>query len=184
MSSQRLRWVRLSAVGVALGAALLLLGALGFQYLADLAPCPLCVYQRVPHALAIPLALAALLSAPRGGITAEALLAAAGLVIAAGAGLALYHVGIEERWWAGPTACSGAGLGLPSTVGDLERALSDTPIVACDTVAWSLFGISLAGFNAIFSTLLAGLALLPIARRLFERKSDAGAEKAEKAQVV
>jgi disulfide bond formation protein DsbB len=174
-------WVSLA---LALGPALLFGGALGFQYLGDLPPCELCIYQRVPLALAIPLALAALATRKREEATAEGFLAAAGIVIAIGAGIAVYHLGIEQRWWLGPTACTGFGSAIPGSVEDLQSALRGARIVPCDVVPWSLFGISLAGFNAIFSALLAALALLPGLRRLFGRKADDGTEKAKSREVA
>lgn len=127
-----LRWC---ALGVAAGSALLLAGALGFQYFANLPPCELCIYQRIPHALAIPLAFGTLVMLKRGGATGEALLAAAGLVIALGAGIALYHVGVEEHWWTGPTACSSAsaGPGSAAPIKDLAQAMREAPIVSCES---------------------------------------------------
>jgi disulfide bond formation protein DsbB len=181
---KRERTLRWCALGIALGSALLLAGALGFQYLGHLPPCELCLYQRVPHAFAIPLALAALATRKRDGGSAEGFLAAAALVLAAGAGLAIYHLGIEEHWWAGPQSCTGTGAGIPASVEELADAMRKAQIVACDVVAWSLFGISLAGFNAIFSTILAGLGFAPVLQRIFLRKSHDGTREAESKQVV
>jgi disulfide bond formation protein DsbB len=64
-------------------------------------------------------------------------------------GLALYHVGVEQHWWAGPTSCSG-GLGTVRSVEDLAAMLSKPiDIPSCDKVAWSLFGVSMAGYNVL-----------------------------------
>jgi disulfide bond formation protein DsbB len=172
------------ALGVAVGSALLLSGALAFQYLGDLPPCTLCVYQRVPHAIAIPLALAAIATRKRAGGTGEGFLAAAALVLAAGAGIAVYHLGIEEHWWAGPQTCTGTGSAFPDSVEALRDALRNARIVPCDVVPWSLFGISLAGFNAMFSALLVGLGIAPLWRRVFGRKSHDGTRSAESKQMV
>jgi disulfide bond formation protein DsbB len=171
------------ALGVAFGSALLLAGALGFQYLGQLPPCELCLYQRVPHVFAIPLAVAALATRKRGGATAEGFLAAAGFVIAAGVGLALYHVGVEEHWWTGPSTCTGTGA-FPDSFESIEEAMRRARIIACDVPAWTLLGISLAGYNAIFSTILAGLGFAPVLQRLCGRKSNAGARQADNKQVV
>ncbi len=182
--AERERTLLWCALGIAWGSALLLAGALGFQYLGHLPPCELCVYQRVPHALAIPLALAGLATRKRPGGSAEGFLAAAALVLAAGAGLAVYQLGIEEHWWAGPQSCTGTGAAFPASVEELNDAMRRARIVACDVVAWSLFGISLAGYNAIFSVILAGLGFAPVLQRLFGRKSHDGTREAESKQVV
>lgn len=130
------------------GSAALLLGALAFQYLGGLAPCHLCLLQRWPHAIAVALAMVFLVL-PRRFL---ALLAA--LAVAVGAAIAVYHVGVELTWWAGPTSCTAPDPGTMSA-GDLMNQILDTPLVLCDQVAWSLWGISMAGWNAILSALLA-----------------------------
>ena len=137
------------------------------QYGFGLRPCQLCLYQRVPYGLTIFLALLALglrLGARLSGLVL--LLCAAAFL--GDAGIALYHVGVEQHWWAGPSSCSG-GLGTVRSVEDLAALLSKPiDIPSCDKVAWSLFGISMAGYN-----LLAGIALAAFsavsARRLMER---------------
>jgi disulfide bond formation protein DsbB len=138
------------ALGAMAGSAALLLGALAFQYLGGLAPCPLCIWQRWPHAIAIALGLV-LLAWPRRWLAALA-----GLAVLAGAGIGVYHVGIEQGWWAGPATCTAPE---PGTVdaGELLDRILETPVVLCDEIAWSLLGISIAGWNAILSLGLAWL---------------------------
>ena len=67
-----------------------------------------------------------------------------------------YHAGVEYKWWLGPQACT--GVSLPTST-DLNN-LSPDEIVRCDEVPWALFGISLAGFNFLFSLVGAALAAL------------------------
>lgn len=142
--------LRREGLGLAAGSAALLIGALGFQYIGGLAPCHLCLLQRVPHALAIVLGLT-LVALPRRGI---ALLGT--VVMAVGVGLAGYHVGVEQGWWPGPTSCAAPVPGAMSS-GDLLNQILATPVVLCDQIAWSLWGISMAGWNGIASLLLAML---------------------------
>lgn len=137
----------------ATGSVLLLLGALAFQYIGGLAPCEMCVWQRWPHAVAI--------VAGGLGITLlwrqRRVLAALGAAAMAGsAGLALFHVGVEQGWWEGLTACAGGSVEGLST-DDLMAQIMEAPLVRCDEVAWSLFGISMAGWNGLFSLGLAAL---------------------------
>jgi disulfide bond formation protein DsbB len=138
------------ALGPLLGSLALLLGAFAFQYLGGLAPCPLCIWQRWPHAIAVGLGLM-ILAWPRRGL---ALLA--GLAVLAGAGIGLYHAGIEQGWWPGPTTCTAPEPGAVPA-GELLDQILATPVVLCDQVAWSLLGISMAGWNAILSLGVAGL---------------------------
>jgi disulfide bond formation protein DsbB len=138
-----------------------------FQYRRDLAPCPLCLYQRGPYFAAVPLTILALVIRREGFAIGwrQVVMAVVALGFAAGAAVAVYHVGIEQHWWAGPTACSGANVGAQS-VDELRAALMATPVVRCDQVAWSLLGVSLAGFNVLISL---GLAILSAWAALLRR---------------
>ncbi|MEM1345354.1 MAG: disulfide bond formation protein B [Pseudomonadota bacterium] len=134
-----------------LGSALLLAGAFAFQYLGGLAPCPLCLWQRWPHAVAI--AVAALAVTVLWRVSRQVSLVG-GLVMLGGAGLGGYHVGIERGWWPGPGTCSApdpAGL----SASELFDQIMATPVVRCDEVAWDFLGISMAGWNALASLALA-----------------------------
>jgi disulfide bond formation protein DsbB len=138
------------ALGPLVGSAALLLAALGFQYLGGLAPCPLCVDQRWAHVAAIVIGLL-LLAWPR-----RFLAVFAGLAMLVGVGIAVYHAGIEQAWWPGPTTCTAPEPGAVSS-GELLDRILETPVVLCDQIAWSFLGISMAGWNAILSLVLAYL---------------------------
>jgi len=141
-----------AAIAIAAGAAATILGAWFFEYGLGLKPCPLCLDQRIPYYVAIPLAAvvaaAALRSAPRGTIVAGLGLLA--IIMAISAGLGAYHSGIEWKWWAGPRDCSGPLDSLGSTK-DLLQDLATMSPVRCDQAAWRFLGLSLAGWNAIIS---------------------------------
>ena len=144
-----------------LGASALLFGALGFQYLGGLAPCEMCFWQRWPHLAAIGLGLLALLL--RRSAWRRALVMLAGVAVLVAGALGLFHAGVEQRWWEGPTTCS-----APPGLGSGEDILADiltSPIVRCDAIPWELFGISLAGWNAILSALIGGTVLWLAKRR-------------------
>jgi disulfide bond formation protein DsbB len=153
MTGEALHRARLLALIVPLA---LLGGALLSEYVGKLYPCEMCWWQRYPHALAIPLALVALLSpldAPRTRILT---LIAAGLIAVSGA-IGLFHAGVEYGWWEGLTTCTTSGA---TSLDDIMAV----PLVRCDQVQWTLAGISLAGFNAIFS-LAGAAAIVVLARR-------------------
>lgn len=134
----------------------LLVGAWAFQIFGSLQPCPLCVYQRWPYWIMIALAGFSVLAGPRLPPSALAVLAAiGGLVFLAGAGIAGFHVGVEQSWWEGLSTCASADTDPNLSIEELKAKLFATPPLRCDEVPWSLFGISLAGYNFIASILLA-----------------------------
>src|SRR6266511_1170797 len=131
-----------AALVVALGGAATILGAMVFQYGFGIVPCPLCLEQRMVYYVAIPLAvvvaIAALRDAPRALVRAGLGLIALAMLF--GAGLALYHAGVEWKWWPGPQDCSGPLTPLGSR-GLLEQ-LQDISIVRCDEAPWRFLGLS------------------------------------------
>ncbi|MCF2515796.1 disulfide bond formation protein B [Sphingomonas sp. G124] len=145
----RLKRARLLALLVP---AALLGGALGSQYIGGLYPCEMCYWQRWPHGAAILLALAAILSPVNAPRTRPLVLLAA-LAIAISGAIGVFHAGVELGYWEGITRCTATG------ATSLEDILK-VPLVRCDQVQWSLFGVSMAGWNAIFS--LGGAALIAI----------------------
>lgn len=147
---------RLAAILLLLTGAGALTGALISQYWGGLQPCILCLYQRWPHGLAAGLGLLALL--PMASRPRKSLLILGGLTLLAGAAIALFHVGVEYRWWEGTASC-GSPVGQAQSIEELRRALLAAPVVRCDVPAWSLFGVSMAGYNLLLS-LLVGSAVL------------------------
>ncbi len=129
------------ALLAALGSLAMMLGAWGFEYIGDLAPCKLCLWQRWPHKIAILLGIIMYFMPNRW------IAALGGIVVLAGAGIAFYHAGVELKLWTGPDTCTGLANAGPLTV----EALWARPVVRCDDIAWSLFGISMAGWNGIIS---------------------------------
>jgi disulfide bond formation protein DsbB len=146
------------ALLAAAGSAGLLLGALAFQYIGGLAPCVLCIWQRWPHVAALILAAVFLW---RGGSVWAVLAALAAL---SSAGIGVFHVGVEQGWWQGLAQCNVDTLANVSTADLLNTDITVGAPAACDKVAWSMFGISMAGYNVISSGLIAGLWAL-VARR-------------------
>ncbi len=142
--------VRLAPALVLATSASLMLGAQAFQYIGGLFPCPLCLYQRYPHIFNIVLGMLILGLVFTGRRSAVPwLLALAGLSLLAGAGVAVFHVGVEQGWWPGLPGCAGPGAGA-SLAEALKQARAGPP-PRCDVVPWSLLGISMAGYNALIS---------------------------------
>lgn len=136
-----------------------LLGAWYFQFVLGYPPCPLCLQQRIPYYIVIPLSLVLALAAAAG---APRRLLAAGLVVVlvavlCGAALGAYHSGVEWHFWPGPPDCSGP-LGALNTGGSLLDQLQSIHVVRCDQAAWRFLGISLAGYNTLISLAMAAIA--------------------------
>jgi len=150
------------AIGLGIAAVFLLLGALGFQYLDRLPPCELCMWQRWPHVAAAAVGLGGPLLirlglAERG--TARSIATLAALLVGISGAVGVYHAGIEWHWWPGPQSCTGSAFQYAGGQLDLNA-----PVVMCDRAAWRLFGISLAGYNALLSFALAGTAAAMLSR--------------------
>lgn len=147
-------------------AAATIAGAWGFQLIGGYVPCALCLTQRVPYYVGLPLALLGLLATVRPGTATLGrvlfLLAAAGFLY--GAGLGVYQAGAEWGFWPGPADCGG-GVATTTDAGNLLAQLKATRVVSCTEASWRLLGLSFAGWNAVVSglaaALLAGAALVP-----------------------
>src|ERR1700689_4505275 len=155
-----------AALAVFALSAATLAGAWYFELVLKLAPCPLCLEERIAYHVVIPLSLlmviAALVRAP------QKLLAVGFVVIIVAvlgnAVLGTYHAGVEWHWWAGPTDCTGPLTDL-NAGGSLLNQLQSIHVVRCDEAAWRFLGISLAGYNVLISLLLAAIALYGILGR-------------------
>ncbi len=122
----------------------LLGGALVSQYIGKLYPCELCWFQRYPHGVAILLAVLAFVAPGRG--VQRLLVTLAGVAVLLSGLIGAFHAGVEYHWWQGFTECTSTMTG-PVTL----ESIMNAPIVRCDVAQWTLGGISLAGFNAVFS---------------------------------
>ena len=153
-------------------AALLLLGSLAAlavafasQYLGGLLPCQLCLWQRWAYGAVIALAILTF-ALPRRLRSAGASLTA--LAVLAGAGIALFHVGVEQHWWKGLASCTST-VNANQSLTDLENQLMATPVIPCDRPAWTMFGVSMAGYNFAYATALGLFGLVAAVRSRGER---------------
>ena len=133
-------------------------GALLFEHVGGYIPCALCLKQRTPYYLALPVALAALVLAGTRPVLARGLLAAVALLMLFDAGLAAYHAGVEWGFWAGPADCAVSS--TLDTSGDLLQTIDAVHPPSCGEAALRILGLSLAGWNALAAALFAAVALL------------------------
>ncbi len=160
MSGKKLRYH-------SIGAALLLAGmivtvgtALGFEHIGGYIPCKLCLEQRIPYYIGIPLMAvtlgAAWLHMP--AIVIRILLVAGGALMVWGLYLGIYHSGVEWQWWAGPSDC-GVVSAAPDTGGQgVLDVLNEVVPPSCDQAAGRFLGLSFAGWNVLASLALAAIA--------------------------
>ncbi|TGY90219.1 disulfide bond formation protein B [Marinicauda algicola] len=150
------RWPLLGA----LASGALLAGAFAFEHLGGLPPCPLCITQRWAHAAALAFGLASFAAIQISGAVrrvSRLLSWILGLLFLVSLYWGVTHAGIEYGLWAGPASCTASGGGAIS-LAELNAALSErTNVVLCDEIAWSLLGISMAGWNAIISAALGAM---------------------------
>lgn len=134
--------------------------ALGFEHIGGYIPCALCLEQRTPYYLGVPLMIAAAVSAALKGPAAltRGLLAVGGLLMVYGAGLGVYHAGVEWHFWEGPTSCATAAQGVTTNAGDLLADINAKKPPSCDAAALRVLGLSFAGWNVIASVVLAAAA--------------------------
>jgi disulfide bond formation protein DsbB len=137
-------WLSLAAGG----SVALLLGAYTFQSFGYL-PCQMCHWQRWPHMAAIVIGALTLIL----GLRAMAYLGA--IAAATTAALGAFHAGVEQKWWDGPASCTGGG-GLDGITGDnlLPSVIEGPKLIMCDEISWSLLGLSMPAWNAVFSIFL------------------------------
>lgn len=147
---------RTASLLLAIAAALILAAVFAFQYLGGAAPCPLCIWQRYPYGILIGLGVIGWFWQPR------AMLVLGVVVLVVGAGLAGYHYGIEEGWFALPAGCVAGG--EATSIEELRQMLREAP-PACDQVRFTVFGLSLAAWNFLASLGLAACAGYAAARR-------------------
>ena len=143
----------------ALISAALLGGALLFEHVGGMAPCSLCIWQRWAHVAVIVCALGWLVISQPIGASLRAGLIITALAGITSVGVAGYHAGVEWQLWAGPAGCT-ASLSSGGSTADLVDSLLATPVVRCDDVPWSLFGLSMAGWNMLLSVDIVALAMM------------------------
>lgn len=150
---------RIPAV-LALGMAATVGSALGFEHIGGYIPCALCLLQRQPYYYGIPLAVLAALNARFGGPAwvTKLLVGLVGVLMVVGAGMGVYHSGVEWHFWEGPATCATSANGVTQDAGNLLNDLNAVKGPSCTDAALRVLGLSFAGWNVIASLVLAAIA--------------------------
>ncbi|MBV8428315.1 MAG: disulfide bond formation protein B [Hyphomicrobiales bacterium] len=148
-----------ASIAVLVLAALAIGGAWFSQLVLGLAPCELCLLQRWPYYIGVPIAAVTTALALRSGSTrlVASLLSTLALIFLVSAGLAAYHAGVEWGFWPGPSGCTGQYV-APASTDDFLKSLDAASSVRCDEAAVRFLGLSLAGWNVLASLVIAGIA--------------------------
>lgn len=156
------------AIFVAIAAPFTLLsGAYISQYGFDLYPCEMCWWQRYPHFAALFFGILAFLVPKFAAKVAQTLVWLAAISMAISGLIGAFHAGVEYGWWEGITGC--AVTADPNA--DILESIMNAPLVRCDVTPWELFGISLAGYNFIFSFAAALLIMILLLKSSAKRKT-------------
>lgn len=143
------RSVARTAVLIAIAMAAVVGTALAFEHIGGYLPCKLCLEQRTPYYLGVPVMLLAALALrvdwPRP--VAKGLLTIGGLLMAYGLALAVFHAGVEWAWWPGPTDCVAAAASITTDANDLLGDINAIKPPSCDKAALRILGLSFAGWN-------------------------------------
>ena len=139
--------------------------ALASQYWGGLLPCVLCIYQRWAYGAALTFGVAGFGLSKSTPNFLKAAIAMAGLSFLGGSVIAGFHVGVEQGWWQGFAGCHVLPLDPTLTPEQMRAQLLATEFVACDQIPWSMFGVSMAGYNALFSAAFASATLIAAWKR-------------------
>lgn len=148
-------------------ASLLILAAVFVsQYVFDMPPCKLCLWQRWPYAASVLAGVSLILAKERG---AKPILSLLTLIFLVSAGLALFHFGVENRWWVYASDCSSNAFQSGASPEEILEALKRAPTVRCDEVRPFLFGMTMAFYNMLASLGLAALSAYALSQSISRR---------------
>ena len=155
------------AAALTLGMVATVGGALGFQHIGGYIPCALCLLQRDPYYYGIPVGIAAVLAASfrLPTWTVRSLLVVVGLLMLVGAGMGVYHSGVEWGFWEGPATCATSVTGTATNAGSLLDDLNAFHGPSCTEASLRVLGLSFAGWNVIASLILAAIDFLGASRK-------------------
>lgn len=139
--------------------ASMLAAAHAFENFMMLAPCPLCLQQREVYWAAIAVSLFGLflmrfLKTP---LSLRLVNSALTVIFLIGTAIAVYHAGVEWAFWEGPSDCAVDSVDLSFDAMTLDEPQK---VVSCTEPLWSLFGLSMAAYNALISAVLTILSAL------------------------
>lgn len=167
LSTANPRRYAVHAAALTLGMTATVGGALAFQHIGGYIPCALCLLQRDPYYYGIPVGIAAILAASfrLPAWIVRGLLAIVGILMLIGAGMGVYHSGVEWGFWEGPATCATSVTGVATNAGSLLDDLNAFHGPSCTEASLRVLGLSFAGWNVIASLALAAVAFIGATRK-------------------
>ncbi len=142
---------------ILLGFTLICIGILATGYTMEhvfgVLPCQMCLYERDIFMVVGAFSFLSFFLIPTRYHSSALIIL--GFIFMGGALFAGYHVAIQQHWVSLPAFCASNDFSALDSVESLREQMLKTPLVRCDQVTWSLFGLSLAAYNAILSFVLA-----------------------------
>mgnify|MGYP001158757186 FL=1 len=127
--------------------SLMLTSAFYLEYFHGALPCDLCITQRWFHGAIIAYSFIIIFIINKTLVSKKLLLLGGAILWLISSAAGLYHFGIEMNFWTGPDGCSS---NIDFSKDALTYLLNKSPI-KCDEVMFKIFGLSLAGWNALAS---------------------------------
>ena len=136
-------------INILIFVSLVLISAYVIEYILGYQPCRLCLYERIPYFLSVLLITKIIFIKDYEKITLLIL----SLIFMISAILAFYHFGIEQGFFEESLACAVSDSSENLTKDMLLKQLKESSI-SCKDVSFTIFGLSLATINIIFSIAL------------------------------
>ena len=130
---------------VLLFSSIAILGALTAEYIFDILPCKMCLYQRYLYYFIIIISLIFLFSKT---IPLKLYFWISSFSFAIGLIFSLWHVGIEQKILPGLSGCSSI-VNISQSLTTLKEQILNQNIITCDEITWSIMGLSVATINSI-----------------------------------
>lgn len=144
---------------ILLGAIFALGFALYAQYINGYHPCELCMLQRYVYGAVILFSLIAVFR-PKTAKPCKKLKPLISLILLVEVAVAVFHVGIEQKWWEGFSTCS-SGLAAGQSIEDIRAQVMAAPAARCDEPTWFFLKLSMASWNALYAFGLFLISVIP-----------------------
>ena len=138
-------FIRFWAVVVFILSIIAISSAIIAEYVFNLLPCKMCLYQRYPYYFIISIFILFYFFRKISSVWFYILTE---LAIIFGLFYSIWHVGIEQKLLPGPYSCS-ESLNEVGTIEKLKEQIVNQAIINCNDISWSMLGLSAATINTI-----------------------------------
>ena len=145
-----------------------ILSALIAEYVFDILPCKMCLYQRYPYYFIIFISLIYIVSKK---IPLELYYWMNTLSFAIGLFFSAWHVGIEQKILPGLSGCSST-INLAQSLTELKEQILNQNIITCDEITWTILGLSAATINSILLIFLLLINTILLGQHLFSKEKN------------